>query len=71
MKLTLEFKLPEEDEEFYYANNGLNYYSVCHELDQYLRSKVKYEPLTEKQDDIYQEIRNKLYDLIQNNNVKL
>ena len=71
MKANLEFNLPEDTEEFYCASNGANYYSVCHELDQHLRNKLKYGNLTEEQDIIYQEIRDKLHEFIQDNNVKL
>ena len=71
MKANLEFNLPEDNEEFYYANNGSNYYYVCHELDQHLRSQLKHGSLTEEQDLVYQEIRDKLRELLEENNVKL
>ena len=41
-KVTIEYTLPEEQEEFETANNASKYYSVIWDLDQYLRNFVKY-----------------------------
>lgn len=42
MKATLEFDLPEEEEEHQTAFNGAHWKGVCFEIDQYLRGKIKY-----------------------------
>jgi len=42
MKATLEFDLPEEEEEHQTAFNGAHWKGVCFEIDQYLRNKIKY-----------------------------
>ena len=42
MKATLEFSLPEEREEFEMTNKAVDYYSQLHEIDNYLRSLLKY-----------------------------
>jgi hypothetical protein len=41
-KVTIEYNLPDEQDEFEEANNARKYYSVLWELDQYLRNKTKY-----------------------------
>ena len=66
MKAILEFNLPEEKDEYDFANNGVNYYSVLVEFDQWLRSEYKYngnEPMFE--------VRKKLNEFINENNVKI
>lgn len=47
MKASLIFKLPEEKEEFDNALNGTNYRGALEEVDNYLRSRIKYEDLDE------------------------
>ena len=71
MKATLEFNLPDDQDEFVLATNGLKFWSVLWELDQSLRSKTKYAPDTLPQDkyDAYQEIRDELRELMIENNV--
>jgi hypothetical protein len=41
-ELTIKYQLPEEENEFRYANNGLNYLLTLYDIDQYLRSQIKY-----------------------------
>lgn len=60
MKGTLEFNLPEEQEEFEIAQNGGQYASIINDLDNYLRTKTKY---GEKNVKVYQEIRDYLTSL--------
>ncbi len=71
MKATLEFNLPDDQDEFVLATSGLKFWSVLWELDQSLRSKTKYAPDSLPQDkyDAYQEIRDELRDLMMENNV--
>ena len=71
MKATLEFNLPDDQDEFVLATNGLKFWSVLWELDQSLRSKTKYAPDSLPQDkyDAYQEIREELRELMSNNNI--
>jgi hypothetical protein len=51
MKATLEFNLPEEAQEFRTAINGWKFKSVLNEINEDLRSKIKW------QDDIPDEVR--------------
>ena len=71
MKAILEFNLPDDQIEFDLANNGRNFWSVLWELDQDLRAKTKYAPDDLPQDkyDAYQEIRDRLYELLSEHNV--
>ena len=66
MKAILEFNLPEDKDEFDFATNGINYYSALCEFDNWLRSEYKYngnEPMFE--------VRKKLNEFINENNVKI
>ena len=71
MKAILEYNLPEDQEDFALATNALNFWRVLWELDQELRSKTKYAPDTLSPDkyDAYQEIREKLRDLMSESGV--
>jgi hypothetical protein len=71
MKAVLEFNLPEEKEEFELAVNASKWYSVCWELDQYLRSKTKYAPdsMTNEVYEALSETRDKLRELLVENSV--
>lgn len=42
MKATMEFDLPEEQDDFNYAVNGINYYTNLSDIRAYLRRKRKY-----------------------------
>lgn len=69
MKAILEFNLPDDDQEFELATKGLKFWSILWELDQDLRSKTKYAPddLSQDKYDAYQEVRDKLRELMSDN----
>jgi len=71
MKAVLEFDLPEDKQEFTLATNGLNFWQVLWELDQILRAKTKYAPDDLPQDkyDAYEEVRDKLRELMSENHL--
>lgn len=71
MKAILEFNLPDDNQEFLLATKGLDFWSVLWELDQDLRAKTKYAPDDLPQDkyDAYQEVRDKLYELMSESNI--
>ena len=73
MKATLEFNLPENQQEYNLANNALNFWRVLYELDKDLRTKTKYaeDNLPQDKYDAYQEIRDMLHELMTDNNVSL
>ena len=66
MKATLEYNLPEEQEDFNHATNGFNYYMALVEMDQWLRSEYKYND----NEEMY-EARVKLRQIISENNVEI
>ena len=71
MKATLEFNLPEDNSDFQLAVNSSKIFHVIWNLDQYLRSKIKYEDhlLTQEKFDAYEEIRRKLFEIMSENSV--
>ena len=73
MKAILEFNLPDDDQEYNLANNAINFWNVLWELDQELRANTKYAPddMTDDDYDAYQKIRDKLHELMTENNVSL
>lgn len=71
MKATLEFELPEETEDFDIATNGWKYRSVLCDIDNFLRSKLKYEELLPGEDGAYEKTRTELWNLINEHNVDI
>jgi 23S rRNA A2030 N6-methylase RlmJ len=73
MKATLEFNLPDDQQEYDLANSGLAFWNVLWELDQELRAKTKYaaDDLPQEKYYAYQEIRDLLHELMNDNNVSL
>lgn len=66
MKAILEFNLPEDKEDYDYANNGFNYYMALMEMDQWLRSEYKYNG----KEEMYA-VREKLNYIINENNITI
>jgi hypothetical protein len=62
-KISMIFNLPEDKDEYAAAYNGQKYLTVLDELDNFLRSKIKYQDLSEEQYEIYSSIRSKLWEL--------
>lgn len=71
MKLTLEYTLPEENQDYEVAMNGSKYLGVLQELDNYLRSQLKYTQLTDEQFLVTEAIRSKLYELLNDTGVTI
>lgn len=67
-KASLSFILPEEQDDFNYAKNGVKYYLVLEELDNWLRAKMKYE---DKESISIDEVRKQLRELLEEQNVTL
>ena len=72
-KITVEYNLPEEQDEFDTANNAGKYYSVLWDLDQYLRNFVKYP--SDREDpiltDTMAKVRDELWKLMKEHNLDL
>lgn len=71
MKAKLEFNLPEETEEFDTASNGWKFKSVLFELETFLRSKIKYEDLKEGEYEVYHKVRDRLWELVNEEKLNL
>jgi len=70
MKATLEFNLPDDNHDFELASRAVKWYSAMWELDQFLRSKVKYdESLSDDAHEAFQEARDKLYEILNDNSI--
>ena len=74
MEAILKFNLPEDNQEFKLATKAQNWWSVCLEMDQWLRAQYKYMPDNEYSEDKYNayvQAREKLFELMRENGVSL
>lgn len=71
MKAIIEYNLPDDELEFKVASNAHGWWSVIYDLDQHLRSKTKWSEMTQEQYDVYENVREQLYNLMQENKVSL
>lgn len=71
MKAILEFNLPDDEQEFNESVNGGMYKYILWKLDQELRGKLKYEPLSECENKCYSEIREQLHQILSQNNLTI
>jgi len=73
MKAKLTFDLPEEQSEFNFATQGSDWWMVCWDMDQWLRSELKH-PSDDMSKDTYQayeECRNQLREFINERSLNL
>ena len=65
MKAILEFNLPDDQPEFDNAINGTKWSLVAWELDQWLRSQIKYPPddMSQEAYDAFEQCRDKLHEI--------
>ena len=57
MKAILEFKLPEDQEQFNVASKSMDWALLAWHIDQFIRNKIKYE---QDKDGVLQLVRNEL-----------
>jgi hypothetical protein len=57
MKATLEFNLPEDNEEFEMASKAMDWSILAWDIDQFIRNKIKYE---QDREGVLQLVRNEL-----------
>jgi hypothetical protein len=70
MEGILKFNLPEEETEFKMAVNVSNYFTTLWDMDQWLRSEIKYnDRLSEEEYKTFEKVREKLYVLLNENNI--
>lgn len=71
MKATLSYELPEEEADFRNALDGRELRLVLWDLDQWLRSKVKYAALPEAETRAFQQAREQLHVLAEDYGVRI
>mgnify|MGYP001090384592 FL=1 len=64
MKTTIEFNLPEEEEQFNAANKGMDWALLAWDVDQLLRDKLKYGKLLPNTRAELEEIRDTLNEML-------
>ena len=64
MKATIEFNLPEDEEQFNAANKGMDWALVAWDIDQLLRMKLKYGKLLPNTRSELEEIRDTLNEML-------
>lgn len=64
-KVTLEYNLPEENDEYALAMNGQRLHSAATDFENKIRTMIKYESekYTAKQLDLLNELRTEFYEL--------
>lgn len=67
----MTFNLPEDQAEFDFAIQGSNMYSALWDISQELRTLWKYEELKQEEWDMVERIRNKFYEILDENQIKL
>ena len=70
-KIKMTFNLPEDQAEFDFAVQGSKMYSALWDISQELRTLLKYEELSEEEWKIVERIRNKFYEILDENQIKL
>lgn len=68
MKITLEFESMQDAEPYL---NGLNYHVALWDFNQWMRSQLKHGELIQAKWEIYQEIREKFFSILEENKVNL
>jgi hypothetical protein len=73
MKAILEFNLPEEQEQFEDASNGWKWSHAMWQLDQFLRTKVKYasDDAHEESINAFAEAREELHRILREDNLEM
>lgn len=66
MTVELKFQLPEDEEQMHVAIQAMSYWRVLSDINEYLRTEIKYHDRTE-----YQEVRDKLYELMEEHHINL
>ena len=71
MKAKLTFNLPEDQAEFDFAMQGSKMYSALWDISQELRTLWKYEELNDDEWKMVERIRDKFYEILDDNQIKL
>jgi hypothetical protein len=73
MKATIEFNLPEDEEQYQIANNAGKMYLALWDIKQLFRSTLKYNPtgLNEKELEQWEAMREKFFEILDNNDLNI
>ena len=73
MKATIEFNLPEDQEEYDMTNNASKMYMALWDIKQLFRSTLKYNPtgLNDEQLEQWEVMRGEFFEILDNNDLKL
>lgn len=71
MKVTIEFNLPEDKDDYEIHTQALGLYCSLNEHLETLRSKLKYETLTDVEYEIVEKIRDEFIETLNSNKVFL
>jgi hypothetical protein len=64
MKVTLEFNLPEDQDDYDLHKDAFEFFKLIHELNQELRKKLKYAELSDEEYNAYENINKFVAELI-------
>lgn len=72
MESFFTFNMNNEDDkhDFLLMSNARNMYLALSDIKNFLRNKLKYEALTEEKNEIYENLQNKFYELLDNYTIK-
>lgn len=71
MKATIEFNLPEDQNNYKWATNGYNYFSVLYNFREYLQNKLKYEDLSDDRIFVIEQIQSDFLQMLHDEEVIL
>ena len=71
MKAKLTFNLPEDQAEFDFAVQGSKMYLALWDISQEIRTLWKYEELSEEEWNMVERIRDKFYEILNDNHIEL
>ena len=71
MKAIIEYNLPDDQFEYWSATNSLRYWSALTEIKDELRTIWKYEDLKENEFEMIERIREKFFEILQENEINL
>ena len=71
MKAIIEFELPDDQEQYNFANKGFDYFCVLCEFDEFLRQKIKYSELEEKEYSLLEDTREQLRQMLFDRGISL
>ncbi len=71
MKATLEYNLPDDEFEFNCAVKSTKMYFALTEIKEEIRGFIKYKALKENQYEIIEELNEKFYEILSDNEINL